>query len=124
MAEYLWQDIDNDDSAIAAAKEDTEVDIDKGKTKSSTTASYYSDHLSLTVAQPSITFHELEQQHAADRAPKLFNNFHVRLADFLSTSLPLHQLPNQQRVRYRPQDVVSVTNIHNVYWTNFISPDF
>ncbi|KAG9219806.1 hypothetical protein CCMSSC00406_0009505 [Pleurotus cornucopiae] len=107
VAEYLWQDIDNDDSAIAAAKEDTEVDIDKGKTKSSTTASYYSDHLSLTVAQPSITFHELEQQHAADRAPKLFNNFHVRLADFLSTSLPLHQLPNQQRVRYRPQDVVN-----------------
>ncbi|KAF9489942.1 hypothetical protein BDN71DRAFT_1525498 [Pleurotus eryngii] len=38
VSEYLWQDIDNDDSAIAAAKEDTEVDIDKGKTKSSTTA--------------------------------------------------------------------------------------
>ncbi|KAF9490004.1 hypothetical protein BDN71DRAFT_1525388 [Pleurotus eryngii] len=121
VAEYLWQDIDDDDSAIAAAKEDTEVDIDKGKTKSSATASYYSDHLSLTVAQPSITFHELEQQHAADRAPKLFNNFHVRLADFLSTFLPLHQLPNRQRVRYRPQDIISELRFLKIHYESSVT---
>ncbi|KAL4266406.1 hypothetical protein AB1N83_001284 [Pleurotus pulmonarius] len=107
VAEYLWQDIDDQDSAIAAATENTEVDVDEGKAKSSSTASYYSDHLSLTVAQPPTTFHDLEQQHAADMAPKLFNNFHIRLADFLSTSLPPDKLPNRQYMRYRPQEMIS-----------------
>ncbi len=106
MAEYLWQDIDDYDAAVVSSGQDAEVDVDKGKSKSSATASYYSDHLSLTVAQPPISFHDLELQHAADRAPKLFHNFHMRLGHWLSVSLPADRLPNRQYLRYRPQDMV------------------
>lgn len=105
MAEYLWQDIDDYDAAVASDAQD--VDVDKGESRSSTTtSSYYSDHLSLTVAQPPITFHDLELQHATDRVPKLFHNFHMRLGHWLSASLPADKLPNRQYLRYRPQEMV------------------
>jgi len=47
-------------------------------------------HVKLDAAQNEQTFVALEQEHANNNA---FNWFHIKLAKFLSDSLPAHRIP-------------------------------
>ncbi|KAF4583960.1 hypothetical protein EYR40_002458 [Pleurotus pulmonarius] len=105
VAEYIWQDIkEYDEELAAAAIESTEEDTTPEDHQNKT--SYHTPHLSLTVAQPLLSFKELETIHANDSAPKLFHNFHIRLANFLSQRLPAEDLPNGRYLRLSPNDKI------------------
>jgi hypothetical protein len=62
-------------------------------------------HVKLGAAQNEQTFEDLEQLHANDNA---FKRFHIKLADFLSDSLPVHgiPLPNVKRIKFTPNETV------------------
>ncbi|KAG2103174.1 hypothetical protein BD769DRAFT_1630901 [Suillus cothurnatus] len=63
-------------------------------------------HVKLGAAQNEQTFEDLEQLHANDNA---FKRFHIKLADFLSDSLPAHgiPLPNAKRIKFMPNETVT-----------------
>jgi hypothetical protein len=62
-------------------------------------------HVKLGAAQNEQTFEDLEQLHANDNA---FKRFRIKLADFLSDSLPAHgiPLPNAKRIKFTPNETV------------------
>ncbi|KAF4599037.1 hypothetical protein EYR40_006126 [Pleurotus pulmonarius] len=108
VAEYIWQDINDYDEKLAAAAielaEDNATHQDGQASHTQTT--YHTPHLSLTVAQPLHSFKELETMHINDSAPKLFHQFHTRLADFLSQRLPAEDLPNGRYLRLNPNEKI------------------
>ncbi|KAF9491816.1 hypothetical protein BDN71DRAFT_1578512 [Pleurotus eryngii] len=108
VAEYIWQDIkEYDEELVAAATEVAEENTASEDNQTShNKTSYHTPHLSLTVAQPLLSFKELETIHINDSAPKLFHNFHIRLADFLSQRLPVEDLPNGRYLRLSPNDKI------------------
>ncbi|KAG1878522.1 hypothetical protein C8R48DRAFT_745205 [Suillus tomentosus] len=63
-------------------------------------------HVKLGAAQNEQTFEDLEQLHANDNA---FKRFCIKLADFLSDSLPAHgiPLPNAKRIKFMPNETVT-----------------
>ncbi|KAG1731406.1 hypothetical protein EDB19DRAFT_2008263 [Suillus lakei] len=63
-------------------------------------------HVKLGAAQNEQTFAALEQEHANDNA---FNRFRIKLADFLSDSLPAHgiPLPGGKRIKFMPDETVT-----------------
>ncbi|KDQ27191.1 hypothetical protein PLEOSDRAFT_1106070 [Pleurotus ostreatus PC15] len=108
VAEYIWQDIKEYDEELAAAA----VELADGNATSENDqgsgdqASYHTGHLSLTVAQPSLSFKDLETKHINDLEPKFFHNFHICLAHFLSQVLPIQDLPNARYLRLSPNDKI------------------
>ncbi|KAF9500138.1 hypothetical protein BDN71DRAFT_1577754 [Pleurotus eryngii] len=108
VAEYIWQDIkEYDEELVAAATEVAEENTASEDNQTShNKTSYHTPHLSLTVAQPLLSFKELETIHINDLAPKLFHNFHIHLADFLSQRLPVEDLPNGRYLRLSPNDKI------------------
>ncbi|KAG2058240.1 hypothetical protein BDR06DRAFT_980503 [Suillus hirtellus] len=63
-------------------------------------------HVKLGAAQNEQTFEDLEQLHADDNA---FKWFCIKLADFLSDSLPAHGIPlsNMKRIKFTPNVTVA-----------------
>ncbi|KAG2158730.1 uncharacterized protein EDB93DRAFT_1290809 [Suillus bovinus] len=63
-------------------------------------------HVKLGAAQNEQTFAALEQEHASDNA---FNRFRIKLANFLSDSLPAHgiPLPGGKRIKFMPDETVT-----------------
>ncbi|KAF7431160.1 hypothetical protein PC9H_006880 [Pleurotus ostreatus] len=116
VAEYMWQDINEYDEELAAAA--TELAEDNATHEEDRTphtqTSYQTPHLSLTVAQPPISFKELAIMHINDSAPKLFHQFHTHLADFLLQRLPIEDLPNGRYLRLSPNDKVKNKSITSV----------
>lgn len=108
VAEYIWQDIrEYDKELVAAATELVEENTTPEDNQTSRNqTSHHTPHLSLTVAQPLLSFKELETMHINDSAPQLFRHFHTRLADFLSQRLPVEDLPNGRYLRLSPNDKV------------------
>ncbi|KAF7424448.1 hypothetical protein PC9H_009755 [Pleurotus ostreatus] len=108
VAEYIWQDIGKYDEELEAATADlADGNATPGNNQESgVQASHHTTHLSLTVAQPPLSFKELEVNHINDSGPKFFHNFHIRLANFLSQVLPVEHLPNARYLRLSPNDKI------------------
>jgi hypothetical protein len=62
-------------------------------------------HVKLGAAQKEQTFITLEQLHMNDNA---FNQFHIKLANFLSDSLPAHgiPLPGGKQLKFMPNETI------------------
>ncbi|KAG2063962.1 hypothetical protein BDR04DRAFT_1122895 [Suillus decipiens] len=63
-------------------------------------------HIKLGAAQTEQTFAALEQLHANDNA---FNQFCIKLANFLSDSLPAHRMPllDGKQIKFMPDETVT-----------------
>ncbi|KAF9491818.1 hypothetical protein BDN71DRAFT_1578516 [Pleurotus eryngii] len=126
VAEYMWQDINEYDEELAAAA--TELAEDNATHEEDCTphtqTSYQTPHLSLTVAQPPISFKKLEIMHINDSAPKLFHQFHTRLADFLSQRLPIEDLPNGRYLRLSPNDKVKNKSITSIMEFRYLKVNY
>lgn len=84
-----------DPSYLSSADNDEDLDNDLDVTL----------HVKLGAAQNEQTFAALEQEHASDNA---FNRFRIKLANFLSDSLPAHgiPLPGGKRIKFMPDETV------------------
>ncbi|KAG1908350.1 uncharacterized protein F5891DRAFT_1124177 [Suillus fuscotomentosus] len=99
---YLWcmnfKNIAEQKNCLLSGREDNEDDLDGDPDDMF--------HVKLGAAQNEQTFEDLEQLHANDNA---FKWFHIKLADFLSDSLPTHgiPLPNAKRIKFTSNETVT-----------------
>ncbi|KAG2160202.1 uncharacterized protein EDB93DRAFT_1261699 [Suillus bovinus] len=85
-----------DPSYLSSADNDEDLDNDLDITL----------HVKLGAEQNEQTFAALEQEHASNNA---FNRFRIKLANFLSDSLPAHGilLPGGKRIKFMPDETVT-----------------